>query len=52
LNAESIEPDDVVVAELKEGETTLERLDQSELRLWLDRYSLGSLWTMGKLEQS
>jgi predicted ATPase len=51
LNAEDIEPDDVLVVEKEDGATAFQRLSKDDLRLWLRRYTLGNLWTMGKLEQ-
>lgn len=50
LNA--VVPEDVVIVESDNGETKLERPDTDGLRLWLERYTLGSLWTMGKLEHA
>lgn len=50
INAESIEVDDVVVTHMEEGATHFERLKADELKLWLERYTLGNLWMMGKLE--
>ena len=42
-------PDSVVVCEKHEGQTRLQRLDKDELADWLERYSLGDLWTRGGL---
>ena len=42
-------PDSVVVCEKHEGQTRLQRLDKDELAGWLERYSLGDLWTRGGL---
>jgi predicted ATPase len=43
LNA--LEPEHVVVAQRLNGATTLERLDNARLKLWLDDYQdLGELW--------
>jgi predicted ATPase len=50
LNA--VMPEDVVIVESHNGETRLERPDSDNLKLWLERYTLGSLWTMGKLEHA
>lgn len=47
-----LEPEDVVVVENRQGQTTFDRLDSGSLHLWLERYTLGNLWTMGKLEHS
>jgi predicted ATPase len=38
------EPEDVVVAERKSGETTLMRQKTIDLKAWLEDYSLGDLW--------
>lgn len=37
-------PEDVIVVERKEGESTFRRLDRSDLSEWLQEYSLGELW--------
>lgn len=42
-------PESVLIAEKKEGETTLSRLQSEPLAEWLTRYRLGQLWTMGEL---
>jgi hypothetical protein len=39
--------DEVVVVERKEGATTLQRLNESDLRLWLEDYSLRDLYAKG-----
>lgn len=38
------EPDDVIVVERNERESTYNRLDSSTLQGWLEEYSLGELW--------
>ncbi|MCZ0954719.1 MAG: AAA family ATPase, partial [Rhodospirillaceae bacterium] len=43
------EPDSVVICEKLDGQTQLRRLDSDDLNHWLDRYSLGELWTKGEL---
>jgi predicted ATPase len=43
-------PDDVIVVDREHGQTSLKRLPSDQLHRWLERYSLGKLWTMGKLE--
>lgn len=41
----SFEPKDIVVIDRKEGESQFRRLDEAELRTWLEEeYSLGELW--------
>jgi predicted ATPase len=42
-------PESVLICEKKNGETTLRRLEAAPLAEWLDKYSLGQLWTMGEL---
>jgi predicted ATPase len=44
LLLDCFEPEDVLVAELQSGATTLRRLQSSELAVWLEDYSLGQLW--------
>ena len=43
------QPDSVVVCEKHDGESTFERLDADRMKHWLDRYSLGQLWSSGEL---
>lgn len=43
------QPSSVVVCEQENGESRFRRLDADALRLWLDDYSLGTLWSMGQL---
>lgn len=38
------DPEDVVITELHEGETSFKRLEQEQLTEWLSEYSLGELW--------
>ena len=42
-------PSSVVVCEKENGESRFERLDGSRLNAWLDRYSIGELWSSGEL---
>jgi len=49
IDALSDSPEDVVVCEKHDGETTMNRLDGDALKAWLDRYSLGQLWTRGEI---
>ena len=42
-------PESVVVCEKHNGQTEMRRLDSDDLERWLDRYSLGELWTRGEL---
>ncbi len=38
------QPEDILVAELENGATTLKRLQSQDLAGWLEEYSLGQLW--------
>lgn len=42
-------PSSVVVCEKANGESRFERLDGTRLKAWLDKYSLGELWSSGEL---
>ncbi len=42
-------PESVVVCEKHDGQTQLQRQDKDALAHWLERYSLGDLWTKGEL---
>lgn len=42
-------PESIVICENKGGSTTLERLDPERMAVWLEKYSLGTLWTDGML---
>ncbi len=44
LLLDHFEPEDVLVADLKDGATQIRRLESEELGEWLDDYSLGELW--------
>ncbi len=37
-------PDNVIVAAREDGATTLKRLDEEQLRVWLEDYTLGEIW--------
>ena len=41
-----VQPDDIVVAERRDGASVFRRLDLDQLAEWLDDYSLGELWMM------
>ncbi len=49
VDALSDRPSSVVVCEKVEGESSFRRLDGSTLREWLEKYTLGDLWSMGEL---
>ena len=40
----ALEPEDIIVADRKDGETTMQRLDAANLEGWLEEYTLGELW--------
>ena len=42
-------PESIVVCSREAGESRLERLDVAELKAWLDKYTLGDLWSKGEL---
>jgi len=42
-------PESIVVCSKEAGESRLERLDAEELKAWLDKYTLGDLWSKGEL---
>ena len=42
-------PEAVVVCEKHDGQTSMRRLDRSDLAIWLEKYRLGELWTRGQL---
>lgn len=43
-------PETVLVCEKESNSTTVRRLEQEQLRVWLNEYSLGDLWRSGELE--
>lgn len=49
LLLDEMTPDQVIVAEARNGETLLGRLDESDLSDWLDKYSLGELWEKNQI---
>ena len=49
VDALSTDPSSVIVCEKINGESHFERLNPEALALWLERYSLGQLWSMGEL---
>ena len=42
-------PEYICVCEKTEGSTVIQRLDSDRLKVWLDDYSLGKLWTNGQI---
>jgi len=49
VDALSARPETVIVCEKHDGQTTMQRLDPEKLSVWLEKYSLGELWTRGEL---
>ncbi|MES2708768.1 MAG: AAA family ATPase [Verrucomicrobiota bacterium] len=49
IDALGDDPESVVVCEKHEGESVFERLDAERLKDWLEKYSLGDLWSKGEL---
>jgi predicted ATPase len=49
LLLDHFEPEDVLVADLEGGSTTIKRLNSGELAVWLEEYSLGQLWEKNQL---
>jgi predicted ATPase len=49
VDAFTDDPEAVLVCEKSAGSTHLRRLDTQHLRPWLEKYSLGSLWTSGEI---
>ena len=48
LLLDHFQPEDVLVADLEQGATTLKRLQSQDLAVWLEEYSLGQLWEKNK----
>ncbi|NQU26009.1 MAG: AAA family ATPase [Candidatus Nealsonbacteria bacterium] len=49
VDALSFSPEDVVVCEKQDGQSTMQRLDAEELKVWLEKYALGQLWRRGDI---
>lgn len=49
IDALSDRPDSVVVCEKQDGATKLRRLSRDDLSVWLEKYSLGQLYSSGQL---
>jgi predicted ATPase len=43
------DPESVVVCEKHNGESVFERLDGERMKVWLEKYSLGELWSKGEI---
>jgi predicted ATPase len=42
-------PEAIVVCEKIDGATTMQRLNELDLKIWLEKYSLGQLWRRGEI---
>ena len=49
IDAMTERPEVVLVCEKHDGCTEIRRLDQNELKVWLEKYRLGQLWIRGDL---
>ncbi len=49
VDAMSEDPESVVVVEKHDGKTTMNRLQEDTLKIWLEKYRLGQLWTRGEI---
>ena len=49
IDALSDTPESIVVFENEDGATRMKRLDADELKVWLEDYRLGQLWTSGQI---
>ena len=49
VDALSDQPSSVIVCDKVDGQSRFERLDETQLHDWLEKYSLGQLWSMGEL---
>ena len=49
IDAMSEHPEAVVVCEKHDGKTEMNRLNKKDLKEWLNKYSLGDLWTRGHI---
>ncbi len=43
------QPESVVVCSKEDGETRMDRLNADDLKEWLEKYSLGDLWSKGEI---
>lgn len=49
IDALGNDPESVIVCEKHDGQTTMERLDGERMKVWLEKYSLGDLWSKGEI---
>ena len=50
LLIDELSPEDIIVANHRDGETVLDRLNSRRLKEWLQEYTLGQLWEKNELE--
>lgn len=49
VDALTASPESVIVCEKENGSTSMRRLNKEELAVWLEKYTLGQLWTRGDI---
>lgn len=49
VDALSDTPEDIVICEKHDGATTMRRLESDEMKVWLEKCTLGELWRSGEL---
>ncbi|MFZ2617080.1 MAG: AAA family ATPase, partial [Anaerolineae bacterium] len=49
VDALTSQPESVIVCEKVDGESQFRRLDADQLKEWLEKYTLGQLWSMGEI---
>ncbi len=49
IDALTHEPESVIVCEKHDGATQMKRLSEEDLKIWLEKYSLGELWRRGEI---
>lgn len=49
IDAMSRTPENVLVCEKEDGASIIKRLNEEDLRGWLEKYSLGELWNRGQI---
>lgn len=49
IDALGDDPESVIVCEKHNGQSTFERLDGERMKVWLEKYSLGELWSKGEI---
>ena len=49
VDALTFQPESVIVCEKVDGESQFRRLDADQLKEWLEKYTLGQLWSMGEI---